>query len=249
VATDILKLKKSAVAAGMPKDTARTANRAALEAFLAKPRKKSTPVKKATPVRKPAAKKAAPARKAATPAKRTPARKPAAKRSAPAKAPATRKTAKRPATNGNGDAGRNMIVSLDYTNTDGWNPRAGSAVERIFRSLKKYKGNVDKVFDALLPEINDFVGTKMQDGTKRSKASKESMLRYRISRTKFDFAIKTGQHEIATERVEYGTGPYASTRKKKPARVVKPQAKRVAAKPATRRPAAKKTAARRTTRR
>jgi hypothetical protein len=235
MATDILKLKKQAVAAGMDKDTARSASRATLEAFLAKPRKKA-PVKKATPpARKPAAKK--------TPA-RTPTRKPAAKKPVPAKAPATRKTAKRPATN-NGDAGRNMIDTLDYSVTDGWNPRAGSAVERIFRSLKKYRGNVDKVFDALLPEINDFVGSKMQDGTKRTKVSKEQMLRYRISRTKFDFAIKTGQHEIAENRVEYGTGPYASTRKKRPARAVKPQTRRVAAKPVARRPAAKKTARKR----
>ena len=233
MATDILKLKKEAVAKGMPKDKARSATRADLTAFLAKPARKATPVKKASaPV-----KKAAPARKTA--ATKAPVRKPAAKKSAPAKAPVAKAT-KRPATKptSNGDAGRNMIESLDYTITDNWNPRAGSAVEVIFKALKKYRGNVDKVFDALVPNISDFVGAKKQDGTKRTKQDRENMLRYRISRTKFDFAIKTEQHQIATERVEYGTGAYATTRAKNaPAkRTVKPTAKRVAAKPATRRP-------------
>ena len=241
MAADILKLKKEAVAKGMPKDQARSANRAVLTAFLAKPVRKAAPAKKATasaPVKK------APVRKT-TAATKAPARKPAAKKPVPAKAPATRKTAKRPATPSNGDAGRNRIDTLDYTVTDGWNPRAGSAVERIFRALKKYRGNVDKTFDALVGEISDFVGAKKQDGTKRTKQDRENMLRYRISRTKFDFAIKTMQHEIATERVPYGTGAYATTRAVKAPvkRTVKPAAKRVASKPATRRPAAKKTAA------
>jgi len=242
MATDILKLKKEAVAKGMPKDKARSATRADLTAFLSKPARKATPVKKASaPVKK------APVRKTA--ATKAPVRKPAAKKPVTAKAPVARKATKRPATKptSNGDAGRNMISSsLDYTITNDWNPRAGSAVEVIFKALKKYRGNVDKVFDALVPNISDFVGAKKQDGTKRTKQDRENMLRYRISRTKFDFAIKTGQHEIATERVEYGTGAYATTRAKKPVQkrtVNKPTAKRVAAKPAARRPATKKTAA------
>lgn len=233
MATDILKLKKTAVAAGMDRDEARKASRQVLEAFLAKPRKavkksSAAPVKKAT-ARKPAATR--------TPAKRTPA-KPAARRSATAKAPAKRTTAKRPATNsnGNGDAGRNLLGTLDFTATDGWNPRVGSAVEVIFKALKKARGDVDKAFDILVPNIAEFVGAKKQDGTKRTKADRENMLRYRISRTKFDFAIKTGQHEIATARVEYGTGPYASTRAKgKPARTTRTRAAaKPAAKPNTR---------------
>jgi hypothetical protein len=243
MAADILKLKKEAVAKGMPKDQARSANRAELTAFLAKPVRKAAPAKKSSAVVK-----KAPARKTA--ATKAPVRKPAAKKPVPAKAPATRKTAKRPATsNTNGDAGRNTIdnSALDYNLTDGWNPRPGSAVEMIFKALKKYRGNVDKTFDALLPNITKIVGATKADKTKRTKQDRENMLRYRISRTKFDFAIKTMQHEIATERVEYGTGAYATTRSKnapvKRKAVVKPAAKRVASKPAARRPAAKKTAA------
>ena len=87
MAVDVLKLKRQAVAAGMDKDEARKATRAALEAFLADGGSKKAPAKKSgnpvakkkttgTPARKPAAKKA-PARKPAT--------KPAAKKSAPAK--------------------------------------------------------------------------------------------------------------------------------------------------------------------
>lgn len=260
MALDVLKLKKAAVALGMDKDEARKANRATLEAFLSEPAKpaRKAPVKKGTPPVKKATRTTtakAPARKVtrkATPVKRT--TKPAAKKPVPAKAPAVRKTAKRPANkNGNGDAGRNLLGSLDFTNTDGWNPRAGSAVDVIFRALKRTRGDVDKAFAILVPNIADFVGPKKQDGSKRSKADRENMLRYRISRTKFDFAIKTGQHEIATARVEYGTGQYATTRAKKPVRKAatpkpKPTTKRVASKPPVRRAATKRTPARKTAR-
>lgn len=251
MAVDVLKLKRQAVAAGMDKDEARKATRAALEAFLADggkkaPAKKSGTVAKkkttgtGTPARKPAAKKA-PVRK--------PAAKPAAKKSAPTKAPARKPAtkagaAKRPVTNSDA-VGRHQIETLDFSATDGWNPRSGSAVDVIFRALKKVRGNTEKAFDILLPNIADFVGPKKQDGTKRTKADRENMLRYRINRTKFDFAVKTGQHEVATERVEYGTGAYATTRAKSAPRKAPARA---ASKPNTRKPAARKTATRKTAR-
>jgi hypothetical protein len=258
MATPILKLKKDAVSAGMDKDKARSAHRAELEAFIANKSKRTAPAKKgavkksttkATTTRKPAA----PARKA--PVRKTAATKPAAKKPVPAKAPAARSAAKRPATkanaNGNGNGGRHSIATLDFSATDGWNPRPGSQVEVIFRTLKKFRGDVSKTFDALLPRIDEFVSKSKRDGSRRTKDEKQSMLRYRISRTKFDFAVKTNQHESATDRVEYGTGQYATTRAKKAT-----PARRTAAKPAARRtssattrktakPAAKKTAARR----
>jgi hypothetical protein len=102
--------------------------------------------------------------------------------------------------------GRNLLDGVDFTETDGWNARENSAPARIIAALRKARGNREKAFDALKGNIHDFVSKKMADGSKRSKADSEKMLRYRIARTAWDFAIKTGQHDIAENRVEYGTG-------------------------------------------
>lgn len=102
--------------------------------------------------------------------------------------------------------GRNLLDGVDFTLTEGWNPREGSAPARIIAALKKAKGNREKAFDALSGSIWDFVGKKNARGEKRSKADAEAMLRYRISRTAWDFAMRTEQHQKAGNRVEYGTG-------------------------------------------
>ena len=59
------------------------------------------------------------------------------------------------------------------------------------------------------------------------------MLRYRISRTAFDFAVRTGQHEPSDNRVEYGTGgtgngtfKHAKAKKSAPKASSKPKAKK-----------------------
>ena len=150
-------------------------------------------------------------------------------------AKSTQGKAKRSTADTNGDSGRHMLEDVDYTATDGWNAREGSAPDLIVKALRKFRGNREKVFDSLLPKITPlFVGPRMKDGTKRTKASAETMLRYRISRTAWDFAMKTGQHEKSTNRAEYGTqGTYK-----------KPGASRTAAKRTT---APKTTTAKRTT--
>lgn len=102
--------------------------------------------------------------------------------------------------------GRNLLDGVDFSDTDGWNPRVGSAPDRIVKLLRKYRGNRDKVFDALVGEIGDFVKPRRADGSKWTRDEREAMLRYRIARTAWDFALKTGQHEKAENRVEYGTG-------------------------------------------
>jgi hypothetical protein len=102
--------------------------------------------------------------------------------------------------------GRYVLEDVDFGETDGWNARPGSAPDRIIKALKKYRGNREKVFDALVDEIGDFVKPKRRDGTKWAKGEREKMLAYRIARTAWDFALKTGQHEKASNRVEYGTG-------------------------------------------
>ena len=124
--------------------------------------------------------------------------------------------------------GRHLIEDVDYNQTDGWNPRPGSAPDRIIKALKKKRGNREAAFKLLLPKVSDFVAAKKQNGKKRSKAEMEAMLRYRISRTLWDFAMRTGQHEASDERAEYntagtgkGTFKPAKQRVKAPTRTVK----------------------------
>jgi hypothetical protein len=213
-----MKLRKAAIAKGMTVEKARVASVTTLNTFVNSNKSSGAPVKKSTgtkpATRKPVAKKSATAK---VPAK-------SVKTGAKAKRPAT-KPATRRATKNSEPVGRKLIdnKTLDYNDTTNWNPRKGSAVAVIFAALKKSRGNVEKSFEILVPRISELVGSKKRDGEKRTKADKENMLKYRINRTKFDFAIKTGQHEVATDRIEYGTGPYAT---KAPAK------KRVAAKPA-----------------
>ena len=144
-------------------------------------------------------------------------RKPTAKKSGSTRAPAksAKGTAKRRGTakdtpkRSNGyvpKGGRNLLEKVNFSQTDGWNPRKGSPPALIIAALKKAKGNRQSAFEALRGDVWNFVGKKKADGSKRTKAEAEDMLRYRISRTLFDFAIRTGQHESATNRVQYGTG-------------------------------------------
>ncbi|MBA3752976.1 MAG: hypothetical protein H0X01_02275 [Nitrospira sp.] len=254
MAVNVLKLKKEAVALGMDKAAARTADRSVLEAYIAKAGTKTkAPAKKkvvAAAPRKAVARKATPApakAKKATPAK-VKAAPVKAKTSARVKATPAAKVftktegkVKRVATNGNGNGGRNLLGSLDFSATDGWNPRTGSPVDVIFKALKRSKGSVDKAFEALLPEIKQYVSSKKPDGTKRNKEDMHKLLRYRINRTRFQFALQTGQHKSSTDRVQYGTGSYATTRKRKPARAARPTRKAAAPKAkAGRKPATKR---------
>lgn len=164
----------------------------------AKPRKKSA-VKKAAAVKKATAKKSGNSKSASS--KKAPAAKSA--KSGKAKRPSAAKASTKGT---DGPSGRHLLNGVDFSNTDGWNPREGSPPDRIVKALKRFKGNRSKVFDHLSGDVWDFVGKKKADGSKRGKADAEAMLRYRISRTAFDFAVRTGQHEPSDNRVTYGTG-------------------------------------------
>jgi hypothetical protein len=127
--------------------------------------------------------------------------------------------------------GRLNIDTIDWTvESDEWNPRKGGPVEKLFKALKKSKGNIDKAYAMISSAPHEFVGKTKRDGTKRSKAEIEATLRYRLNRTKWEYGIRTGQHISADpkNRAQYGTGDYATTRKVKPARKV--TAKKTAAK-------------------
>jgi hypothetical protein len=123
------------------------------------------------------------------------------------------------------DSGRKLLGAVDFSETDGWKAREGSPPDLIVKALRRFKGNREKVFTHLLPNIWEFVGRKMQDGTKRSQSSAETMLKYRISRTAWDFAMKTGQHEKSSNRVEYGTGGTGSSKPRKAAGAARTTAK------------------------
>lgn len=138
------------------------------------------------------------------------ARKPV-RRGRPPKSTVTKPTARKQASN-NG-AGRFTIGKLNYNQTDGWNPREGSAVDEIFQSLKKFKGDREKVFNDLKPDVWFFVGKTKADNTKHTMKSALAMLKYRIARTDYDFAKQTGQHESSTNRIKYGTGEFAKNGK------------------------------------
>src|SRR4029078_9171390 len=64
----------------------------------------------------------------------------------------------------------------------------------------------DKAYNALLSTINDHVPARKGDGSKRTKAEKQAYLREQVNRLPFDFVTKNGQHQISSNRVEYGTG-------------------------------------------
>lgn len=195
-----------------------------------RPRKKGA-VKKAAvkkAVRKSSAAKKSPARKASGNSGR--------KASTPAKSKGKAKRSS--ASSYEPKGGRNLLSKVNFSKTDGWNPREGSAPDRIVKALKRFKGDRTKVFDHLKGDVWDFVQKTKSNGEKRTKADALEMLRYRISRTAWDFAMRTGQHEAADNRVEYGTGGTGNGNFK-PAKAKKSSAKKSGAQSRSK-PAAKR---------
>ena len=196
-------LQRQAKKLGIPAKTIRSASSAdELQALIASNGTAEKPVarkavKKASAVKKSVAKKAT--------VKKSAKKAPAAK--------SAKGKAKRPSTNG--DVGRALIGSVDFNKEGDWNPRSGSAPDRIIKALKKSKGNRNRAFEILSPDIWDFMGKVKRNGERRTKAEASAMLKYRIARTLWDFCLKTNQHAVATNRIEYGTGPNATTPKKR----------------------------------
>lgn len=215
MAENILALKKQAVSLGMPKQDAMKANRATLTDFISTQTTSDEGGGTKVIAKKKKAKAAAQA-----PAKKKAGRKPTARKTAPARTAQKRTKAAPARVNSNG-SGRLNLGKIDWTVTsDDWQPRADSGTGQLFKALKSSKGDVDKAFDKVVGNIWDFVGKVKRDGSKRTKQEAHDMLRYRLNRTKFDFAKATGQHQSASakNRAVYGEGIYATTRKKKPAR-------------------------------
>src|SRR5262245_62529504 len=135
------------------------------------------------PTRKTTTRKPAP-RKATTPTRKAPAKKAPARSTAPAKkAAAVKKVASQ-----NGDAGRHVLGDdIDFSNITNWNARPGSIPDKIIKSLRKYRGDRERVFNALLPNIWDYVGRRMADGSKGTQAWEGESLRTRITRAFGDY--------------------------------------------------------------
>ena len=170
---------------------------AARKARVSRARKSGT-------ARKSSARKSAPARsaKTGTAKRQATAKKTTAKRSTARKSTTTARR------NSTDNGGRNTLNGVDYSVTDGWNPREGSAPDLILKALKRTRGNRESAFKYLTEhyELKDFVSPTDSRGRRRKKAEMEWQLRYRISRTAWDFAKRTGQHEPSTNRAVYGEG-------------------------------------------
>lgn len=227
----LAELRKTAKDMGISKAVIlRATTASALEKVIAeksggnsKPRKKNTAVAKA---------------KAKAPAKKQTGRTNTVRKNSGRKAstPAKSKGAQaKRSSNSNGNGGRNTLDSIDFSVTDGWNPRSGSAPDRIIKCLKKFRGNRTKAFEALKGDVWDFVAKKKQNGDKRTKTEAEDMLKYRISRTLWDFAMRTEQHESSTNRVTYGTGGTGQGTFKRAKAATKAKAAQKASKPAAKR--------------
>jgi len=247
-------LREKAKSLNIPAKQIRTADRDELEALIEKASDNGSPRKKN--VAKKAVRKAV--RKSTVAKKSAPAR---SQKSGTAKRQTTRKAA----SNGNSGyvakGGRNTLDGVDFSDHEDWNPRPGSAPDRIIKLLRKFRGNRDKVYDALLPDIGDFVKNKKSNGEAWLKGdgpgSRKGMLKYRISRTAWQFAVQTGQHEVADNRVDYGTGGTGEgiwkPAKARKAPASRPRGGKSPARKATRKaatkPQAKRGGKRRTTRR
>jgi len=197
MAENLLTLKKRAVKAGMDKAEARKAGRDTLLKFLSNGAGSKKASKKAT---------------ASAVAKK----KGAAKKSSTKASKGKSKTSTKRKASSNGKAGRIAIGKLKFSgyDPDDWKPRPDSVTGIIFKALKKSKGDVDATYDALKGQLSKLVPSKTRGGRKRTKDEQKSDLKYRINRTKWDFAMRTGQHSAATNRVEYGSGDHAKATKK-----------------------------------
>jgi len=201
MAENLLALKKRAVKAGMDKAEARKAGRDTLLKFLSNGAGSKKAAKKAT---------------ASAVAKKKGAAKKSSTKASKGKSTTKNKTNTKRKSSSNGKAGRIAIGKLKFSgyDPDDWKPRPDSVTGIIFKALKKSKGDVDATYDALKGQLSKLVPSKTRGGRKRTKDEQKSDLKYRINRTKWDFAMRTGQHSAATNRVEYGSGEHAKATKK-----------------------------------
>lgn len=150
--------------------------------------KKGTAKRQATGKAKPAVKRG---RAKVTTAKR---KSTTAKKRGTAKARSTQRKVKTL----NAGGGRQMIdeTQIDWTAESSVGNDAQSNRGIIMKLLRSKKGNVQKVFDALADKAKSMY-PKTEDGRARSKDAAQTLLRWHIGRTRFDFVKSSGQHPEA----------------------------------------------------
>jgi hypothetical protein len=82
--------------------------------------------------------------------------------------------------------------------------------------LRRHKGDVAKVYNKLADKAKSMY-PKTDDGRARSKAAAQQLLRWHISRIKFDFVKATGQHESSQNRANGSKKSSTTATKAKPA--------------------------------
>jgi hypothetical protein len=243
--TDVLKLRTKAKLLGVPGYKRMSADELRKAIGSANGSSTKTAAKTAvsksvgrkTAGRKTASAKSAPAAKTAkrqtTGAKRGPGRPRKAvaapvKRGRPAKAapkaPARRGRPAKTATNGaskNYHGGRNLIDDSAIDWTAEWN--VSGIRGEIFKALKKAKGDTDKTYDALESRATEF-WKKNRAGDRILKDRALAILRWNISRVKFDFVMATKQHKVSKKFGTLGTtAPKPKTARKPTRTAAKPQ--------------------------
>jgi hypothetical protein len=139
--------------------------------------------------------KSAPAKSAKTGAK-------AKRRATGAKSSSTRKASvpnRKPTASKSMQNGSVLRADIDNSSVDwtaDWNGGKTGNRGEIMKLLRKHKGNVEKVFDKLADKAKTMY-PKTNDGRARSKADAQTLLRWHISRIKYDFVKATDQHESA----------------------------------------------------
>jgi hypothetical protein len=158
-----------------------------------------------------------------------------APKAAPAKAPAKSRVVK-PA-NGGKDyhGGRNLIDDSAIDWTKEWPVGPNTTRGKIFKALKRAKGDTRKTFEALKDQATDF-WTENRAGEKIKPDRALEILRWNISRVKFDFVMATGQHKPSKKFGTLGT-----TGKRAASKTARKAASKAAPKPAARRSASKST--------
>lgn len=187
----------------------------------------SAPVKgKKTAGRKTASVKSAPAK--ATAKRQTTGAKKVAKSTPKAEQPKRGRPAKAQV-NGvskNYHGGRNLIDNSEVDWTIPW--EVSGIRGEIFKALRKAKGDTDKTYEALKDRATEF-WKKNRAGERILKDRALAILRWNISRVKFDYVIATKQHKVSKK---FGTlGTTEKLKKGKKSTPAKAKAQKAAQKP------------------
>lgn len=166
-------------------------------------RKKKAGTAKSAPAspqkRKPAQRKSAAANKGTAKRQTTGKKKSStARKSGNSPTRAGKAPAKRSARVDNADAGRQMIEAgeIDWTaeSSVGADPTSTRGI--VMKELRRKKGNIQKVYDALADRAKELFGVA-KDGHKRNKDESLTQLRWYIGSTRFAFVKSTDQHPEA----------------------------------------------------